>query len=58
MSEFQNRTLTCAGCSESFIFTAGEQRYYRDKGYTDPKRCKSCREARKASNEDKNRPRH
>jgi hypothetical protein len=40
--------LTCADCGREFGFSAGEQDYYRERGYAPPKRCKDCREAKKA----------
>ena len=40
--------LTCVDCGREFAFSAGEQDYYRERGYTPPKRCKDCREAKKA----------
>jgi CxxC-x17-CxxC domain-containing protein len=43
-----DRTLVCRDCGQSFIFTAGEQAFYAERGYTDPQRCPSCRAARKA----------
>lgn len=47
---FQDRTLTCVECSQSFVFTADDQQYHADKGYTnEPKRCPACRQARRAS---------
>jgi len=46
---FQERTLECADCGETFTFTVGEQEFYAGKGYTnDPKRCQSCRQKRKS----------
>lgn len=46
---FKDRTLQCADCGSSFVFTAREQEFYASKGYTnEPKRCPSCREARRA----------
>ena len=45
---FADRTLTCADCGTSFIFTAGEQEFHQSKGFTtDPRRCPSCRAARR-----------
>jgi len=42
---FQDKTLVCRDCGESFVFTAGEQRFYADKGFTnEPTRCPSCRQ--------------
>ena len=44
-----DRTLTCADCSQEFVFTASEQQFYQERGFSDPRRCRSCRAARKAS---------
>jgi len=45
---FQDRTLTCRDCSESFIFSSGEQTFFASKGLVnDPQRCPSCRAAAK-----------
>ena len=45
----QNKTLTCRDCGQSFQFTAGEQEFYAQKGYTnEPGRCPECRASRKA----------
>lgn len=45
----EDQRIKCVDCGEEFIFTAGEQAFYREKGLTNaPTRCKSCREKRKA----------
>jgi CxxC-x17-CxxC domain-containing protein len=45
---YQDRTLTCQDCSQTFTFSADDQAYHAEKGYTnDPKRCPSCRQARR-----------
>ena len=47
---FEDRTLVCKECGKEFVFTAGEQEFYAEKGFVnDPKRCKECRDARKAA---------
>jgi len=47
---YQDRNLTCVECGQSFIFSADDQSYHAEKGYTnEPKRCTSCREARRAN---------
>ncbi len=47
---FQDRDLTCVECNQPFVFTADDQQYHADKGYTnEPKRCPSCRAARRAN---------
>jgi CxxC-x17-CxxC domain-containing protein len=43
-----DRTLTCADCGQEFVFTASEQQFYADRGFSDPRRCRNCRAARKA----------
>ncbi len=41
-SDFQDRSITCVDCTEPFIWTAGEQIFFHDKGLkNEPKRCKS-----------------
>jgi len=47
--EFADRTLSCRECSRSFLWTAGEQQFYQEKGLTNiPARCPECRASRKA----------
>lgn len=44
----QNKSLTCSDCGATFTFSAEDQEFYQSKGYTnEPKRCQSCRQARK-----------
>jgi len=46
---FQDKTLTCSDCNNSFTFSAEEQEQFQTRGYTnEPKRCPDCRQARKA----------
>jgi len=41
--------MTCIDCGQEFVFTSGEQAFYAQRGFTEaPKRCVSCRTARKA----------
>ncbi|MHB8399648.1 MAG: CxxC-x17-CxxC domain-containing protein [Candidatus Limnocylindrales bacterium] len=46
---YNDKTLTCADCSQQFVFTASEQDFYAQRGFTEPRRCPSCRASRKAS---------
>jgi CxxC-x17-CxxC domain-containing protein len=47
---FEDRTLTCQDCGAEFTFTADDQQYHREKGYTnEPKRCPNCRQSRRGS---------
>lgn len=46
-SEFDDRSIKCVDCGESFIWTAGEQVFFHDKGLkNEPKRCKTCKHAK------------
>lgn len=48
MTEFADKTLVCRDCGKEFVFTVGEQEFYKDKGFeNDPVRCPECRSARK-----------
>ena len=45
---YEDKTLKCKECGADFIFTAGEQEFYAEKGFqNEPQRCKACRDARK-----------
>lgn len=49
MSSYTDKNLTCRDCGAPFVFTAGEQEFFAEKGYTnEPGRCPDCRAASKA----------
>jgi CxxC-x17-CxxC domain-containing protein len=52
MMTYSDRSLTCADCGQSFDFTSSEQQFYADRGFTEPRRCQSCRASRKAARGD------
>lgn len=46
---YSDKVLTCKECGAEFTFTASEQEFYNEKGFTnEPGRCPECRQARKA----------
>ena len=46
--ETQDKNLTCTDCGSSFVFSAGEQRFYQEKGFAhEPRRCRDCRSRKK-----------
>jgi CxxC-x17-CxxC domain-containing protein len=46
---YADKSLKCRDCGAEFVFTAGEQEFYAQKGFTnEPTRCPSCRRARKS----------
>jgi CxxC-x17-CxxC domain-containing protein len=48
MSVATDQTLVCRDCGREFIFTAGEQVFYAERGFVPPTRCVSCRATRRA----------
>ncbi|CAB1246921.1 Zinc-binding protein [Ruminococcaceae bacterium BL-6] len=53
---YEDKTLICKDCGAEFEFTAGEQEFYAEKGFTnEPQRCKACRAKRKGSRGDSER---
>ena len=45
-----DKTLSCKDCGNDFIFSEGEQEFYKEKGFeNEPQRCPDCRKARKQS---------
>lgn len=45
---FNDKTLACKDCGTEFVFTASEQEFFAEKGFTnEPTRCRDCRNARK-----------
>ncbi len=45
---YQDKTLTCLDCGQSFTFSADDQQYHAEKGFSnEPKRCSSCRQSRR-----------
>ncbi len=45
--EYHDKVLKCVECSSEFVFTAGEQMFFADKGFkNEPKRCKNCKSKR------------
>ncbi len=47
----EDKKLTCKECNTPFVFSASEQDFYAEKGFTnEPGRCPDCRAARKQNN--------
>lgn len=48
---FEDRYLTCRDCGEEFVFSASEQEFFQEKGFTnEPARCHKCRANRRNQN--------
>lgn len=45
---YEDKTLTCQDCGQPFTFSADDQSFHAEKGFTnEPKRCPACREIRR-----------
>ncbi|MBE6994817.1 MAG: zinc-binding protein [Ruminococcaceae bacterium] len=45
---YEDKILVCKECGKEFVFTAGEQEFYAERGFqNEPQRCKACRDAKK-----------
>ncbi|PIU03325.1 zinc-binding protein [Candidatus Shapirobacteria bacterium CG08_land_8_20_14_0_20_39_18] len=45
---FADQNLKCRDCGADFVWTASEQEFYQQKGFTNaPVRCPACRQAKK-----------
>ncbi len=46
---YEDKNITCVDCSSEFVHSAEDQARYAERGFTnEPKRCRPCREQRKA----------
>ena len=51
---FTDKVLNCRDCGREFVFSASEQEFYAEKGFTnEPGRCPECRQAKKAQSGDR-----
>lgn len=51
---FKDKTLSCKDCGKEFVFSASEQEFYAQKGFTnEPGRCPECRSVRKEQNKNR-----
>jgi CxxC-x17-CxxC domain-containing protein len=49
---YQDKVLSCVECHAEFVFTAGEQMFYAEKGFKhEPRRCRNCKTKRSESGE-------
>lgn len=46
---FKDKTIKCIDCGTEFVFTSRDQEFYKEQGFNnEPKRCKQCRDKKKA----------
>ena len=47
---FEDKTLTCKKCNKEWVWTASEQKFFKEKGFFRPSMCKECRASIKTIN--------
>lgn len=47
MTQLVDQKLQCCDCPNEFLFSARDQEFFSQQGYTPPRRCKPCRDAKK-----------
>lgn len=47
---FEDKTLTCKKCGKEWVWTASEQKFFKEKGFFKPSMCKECRASIKVIN--------
>lgn len=52
--ERKDKEVICVDCNRIFIYTIGEQEFYEAHQFPPPKRCKPCREQKKANMQNRN----
>lgn len=46
-AEIEDKNIVCIDCGNDFVWTVGEQIFFRDKGLENPpKRCRDCKKAK------------
>lgn len=53
--ELVDKKMKCQECQKEFVFTKGEQAFYIQKAFAEPKRCNDCRKNRKKDRRKKRR---
>jgi len=47
---FEDKTMTCKKCGKEWIWSASEQKFFKEKGFFRPSMCKECRASIKTIN--------
>jgi len=44
---YADKTLTCQDCGTQFVFTERDQAFFAERGFSEPKRCRTCAKTRR-----------
>jgi DNA repair exonuclease SbcCD ATPase subunit len=56
LSDTSDIKLVCRECGKPFLFTEGEQEFYKHKGLNTPSRCPECRVTKRAQSQSQSQP--
>lgn len=45
-----DKQIVCVECEQTFVFNERDQEFFKTQKFSDPKRCKPCRAAKKERN--------
>lgn len=51
-------TRQCKDCGKSFVINEGQQKWFKNKGFSYPVRCEACRQVRKQAKENQKKEEH
>lgn len=43
----EDKKIVCKDCGKEFVFTVKDQEFYKTKNFSEPLRCKECRDKKK-----------
>jgi len=52
--QLSDKNLECVDCGKPFVFTVRDQDFFKQKGFSEPKRCRPCRDLKKQARTDVN----
>ncbi len=44
---YTDKKIKCIDCGNEFVFTVRDQKFFQEQNWTEPKRCKDCRNKKK-----------
>lgn len=45
---YEDKTILCIDCKQNFEFSAGEQKFFFEREFSTPKRCKPCKNKKRS----------
>lgn len=52
--QLSDKNIECVDCGKPFVFTVRDQEFFKSKSFSEPKRCRPCRDLKKQQKADVN----